>query len=176
MLNHDTLVTSSGIIKNRFKPRTGIVSAHSLYPDLFTDCLNRGIDLTWESFRNDLAFDIDRRYPDLDADAKDALFESESELIELDSRVFLYGAWVRNVTTGKYEIDKTGASGSFALEYNTETGIVCVEWSTETMLCGNTSPCYVMADGSGPCGDLNSEGDTITAYTLPDDMFSKDRG
>jgi hypothetical protein len=169
MLNHDTLVTSSGIIKNRFKPRTGIVSAHSLYSELFGDCLNRGIDLTWESYKDERLAELTRENPDLDETEIQDLFDNDSGM-ECDSHVFLYGAWVKN-DIGQYEIDKTGASGSFALEYNTETGIVCVEWSTETMLCGNTGPCYVMSDGSGPCGDLNSEGDTVTAYTLPDDMF-----
>ena len=171
-LNKDTLVTSSGVIRNRFKPRTGIVNAHSLYPELLEDCLNRGIDLTWESYKDDRLAELTSENPNLDETEINDLFDNDC--IELDSRVFLYGAWVKN-DVGQYEIDKTGASGSFALEYNTESGIVCVEWSLETTPCRNTSPCYVMSDGSGPCGDLDTEGDAVVAYTLPSDMFSKDR-
>ena len=172
MLNHDTLVTSSGIVKNRFKPRTGVVNANSLYPDLFEDCLNRGIDLTYDSYREDRLAELQADNPELDENEVQDLFDNDC--VELDSRVFLYGAWVKN-DSGQYEIDRSGEHGSFALEYNTETGIVCVEWSLETTPCNNTSPCYVMSDGSGPCGDLDSEGNAVTAYTLPSDMFSKDR-
>jgi hypothetical protein len=173
MLNRDTLVTSSGIVRNRSKPRTGIVSSNSLYGELFDDCINRGIDLTWETFREERMAELTLENPELDETEIQDLFENDSGM-ELDSHVFLLGAWVKN-SQGMYEIDKTGASGSFALEYNTETGNVCVEWSIEIIKCGNTSPCYVMSDGSGPCGNLDSTGDAVTAYTLPDDMFRNEK-
>ena len=172
-MNSETLVTSSGVIRNRSKPRVGIVSANSLYNELFEDCINNGIDLTWESFRDELAHEIDRNNPDLGADEKDELFEKESECAEFDSHTFLLGAWVK--VNDRYEIDKSGKSGSYALVYDTGSNNVSVEWSTLTTQCNNTSPCYVMSDGSGPCGDLDSKGDAVTAYTLPANMFSDER-
>ena len=53
MNNINTLNTSSGIIKNRQSPRVGVINASSLSFDLFEECLNHGIDLTFESFRDD---------------------------------------------------------------------------------------------------------------------------
>lgn len=171
-INSETIVTSSGIIRNRSKPRTGVVNANSLYSELIDDCFNCGIDLTWESFKDERLAELTRENPELDENEIQDLFDNDSGM-ECDSYVFLYGAWVKN-DVGQYEIDKSGASGSFALEYNTENGIVCVEWSLETTECNNTSPCYVMSDGSGPCGDLDTKGTSVIAYTLPVEMFAKE--
>ena len=173
LTNKNTLITSSGVIRNRFKPRTGIVSAYSLYSELFEDCVNRGIDLSFESYHEERIAELKDENPELDDSYIDELFERESDCLEFDSRVFLLGAWVK--VDGKYKIDRSGKHGDYALTYNTENGIVCVDWSLETTPCNNTSPCYVMSDGSGPCGDLDIEGDAVIAYTLPADMFSKDR-
>lgn len=172
-INNETIVTSSGVIRNRSKPRSGIVSARSLYSELIDDCFDRGIDLSYESWRDEVMTRLMTENPDLDDDAIDDLFTIENDTIELESRTFLLGAWVKN-SKGKYEIDRTGKHGSYALEYNTESEIVCVEWSTLTVECNNTSPCYVMADGSGPCGDLDTPGTNVIAYTLPSDMFRDD--
>lgn len=169
-MNNDTLITSSGIIRNRSIPRVGVVNASSLYDDLFQDCLNDGIDLSWESFIEETTERLKSENPYASETDIDAMLENETECVEFDSRCFLLGAWVKD-DNGQYFIDKTGKSGNFALTYNTETDIVCVEWSLYTMPCNNTSPCYQMADGSGPCGDLDSQGDAVTAYTLPADMF-----
>ena len=170
-MSNETLVTSSGVIRNRSIPRIGIINASSLYDDLFQDCLNDGIDLSWESFVEETTEQVKADNPGLNETELDALIELATQDSEFDSHSFLLGAWVKD-TNGQYSIDKSGNNGNYALSYNTETGIVCVEWSTLTKPCNNTSPCYVMADGSGPCGDLDSPGDAVIAYTLPGDMFS----
>jgi hypothetical protein len=172
-MRSDTLITSSGIIKNRYVPRVGVVNAGSLYNELFEDCINDGIDLTWESYKDETMTRLMNDNPDLDDFAIEELFETESDCVDFDSRTFLLGAWIKN-ENGNYVIDRSGKSGSYALEYNTGTDTVCVEWSQITKPCGNTSPCYVMADGTGPCGDLDTIGDTVIAYTLPEDMFYKE--
>ncbi len=172
-MNNDTLITSSGIIRNRSIARVGVVNASSLYDDLFQDCLNDGIDLSWEDYLAETESRLKVDNPGLDDLEIDSLMEEETQCAEVDSHSFLLGAWVKD-DNGQYSIDNTGKSGNFALTYNTETDIVCVEWSTITVQCNNTSPCYVMADGSGPCGDLDSQGDAVTAYTLPADMFRTD--
>ena len=74
-------------------------------------------------------------------------------------------------TDGRYEIDR---SKTFAAVYSSYSGNVTVEYSKHTTLCHNTSPCYTMADGSGPCGDLDTKGDTVTAYTLPPEYFKNE--
>lgn len=169
-IDNETIVTSSGIIKNRSIPRSGIVNASSLYDELFQDCLNDGIDLTYESWRIETMERLKNDNPEMDDIELDDLLQRENDFIDCDSHVFLLGAWVKD-SNGQYIIDKSGKSGNYAIEYNTENGIVCVEWSTLTKECNNTSPCYVMADGSGPCGDLDTQGNNVIAYTLPIEMF-----
>src|ERR1041385_4156102 len=174
----DTLITSSGIIRNRSVPRVGVVNANSLYDDLFQDCLNNGIDLTYEDTRMEMEREVKAEFTEASLESgeefDDSVIESvidrRLEHLGMDNHYFLLGAWVKN-DQGEYEIDKSGKSGDYALTYNTESGIVCIEWSQYTTQCNNTSPCYVMADGSGPCGDLDTPGDAVTAYTLPKDMF-----
>lgn len=157
-MNNDTLITSSGIIRNHSIPRVGIVNASSLYDNLFQDCLNDGIDLTYEEFELSLC------------DLSEEEAEKAMDSAEFDSHTFLLGAWIKDVD-GSYVPDITGKNGSFALVYNTDSNIVSVKWSQFTKECNNTSPCYFMADGSGPCGNLDDEGDAVIAYTLPLDMF-----
>lgn len=72
------------------------------------------------------------------------------------------------------ELDSSGKTG-YALTYNTDSGNLCVEYSRTTKPCHHTSPCYVMADGSGPCGDLNTAGNSVIAFCLPDDCLDKSR-
>ena len=170
MNNNNTLVTSSGIIKNRLAPRVGVISAYRLFDELFDECVQRGTDLTFEEYRTETIARLKAEHPSLDDSDLDDLFDSESECVDFDTRTFLLGAWVKG-PDGTYSIDKSGARGTYALTYNTGTNTVCVEWGVKTVLCGHTSPCYVMADGSGPCGDLSAQGDSVLAYTLPSDMF-----
>ena len=51
-------------------------------------------------------------------------------------------------------------------------GNFCVEWSKHTRKCNNTSPCYVMANGDGPCGDLDTKGDVVLAYDFPPEYYN----
>ena len=169
-MQKDTLVTSSGVIRNRFKPRIGIVSANSLNSDFFDDCFHNGIDLSWESYVEETVERLKDENPGMDEVELDQLLDRETQDAEFDSHTYLLGAWVKN-SKGQYEIDRTGKRGQFALSYNTDSNIVSVEWSVITKACGNTSPCFVMADGSGPCADLNSKGTEVIGYTLPSDMF-----
>lgn len=172
LIDSETLITSSGIIRNRSKPRIGVINARSLYSELIDDCFNDGIDLTYESMKEETEEQIREENPNLDDMAIEQLVNESLEMVEFDSHVFLLGAWIKE--NNQYVIDETGKNGEWAIEYNTGTGIVCVEWSQLTKQCNNTSPCYVMADGSGPSGDLDTEGDAVTAYTVPNEMLRTD--
>ncbi len=154
------LITSSGIIRNREKPRTGIVSMNSL-AEWMHDELHEGIDLTYEEYVEELL----SQGIEQDTDA----FYKATDCYECDNRTMLIGdAWVKNAD-GKYVIDKTK---TYAATYSSSSGNIAVEWSKHTTLCHHTSPCYVMSDGSGPCGDLDTEGDSVLAYTLPSEYFN----
>ncbi len=162
-IDNETLITSSGIIRNKSKPRVGITNVNNLHDDFYQDCLNNGIDLTWEEYDDEM----NRRIENAEISIDDA--QDEMECVEFDSHTFLLGAWIK--VDGRYEIDRSGKSGSFALQYDTGSGYVSVEWSQVTKQCQNTSPCFVMANGDGPCGNLDSEGSEVIAYTLPVDFF-----
>ena len=167
---NETIITSAGIIRNASKPRVGVINASSLYNDLFQECLDHGVDLDFEDFRLETLESLRTNNPDADETELDALLDEALQDSEIESRVFLLGAWIKNAQ-GLFEIDRSGNSGTYALQYNVETGIVCVEWSQDVTRCHYTSPCYVMADGSGPCGDLDTPGNSVVAYTLPADLF-----
>jgi len=171
-----TLNTSSGIIRNRYKPRTGIVSANSLHSFVF-DEINQGIDITYEEWHSELEKEIRGEVEaegKIDLDSQEFENEIETKLqYECDgycndSHTILFGnAWYKG-EDGKYHIDK---SKEFAATYNSDSGNIAVEFSQLTKQCNNTSPCYVMSDGSGPCGDLDQDGDAVTAFTLPSEYF-----
>ena len=169
-----TKVTSSGIVKNSEKPCTGIASQNSLCPDFIDEFIINGIDLGWEQFKIDVSKEVERDNPDLDQDALDDVTADALENYEADGSTYLLGAWIKG-KDGTYSIDKSGKHGNFAACYSSHSGNVSVEWSVTTTPCNNTSPCYVMADGSGPCGDLDSPGDVVVAYTLPEDCWSHTR-
>ena len=76
MFNSNTLVTSSGIIINRDIPRVGVISAYKLFDDLFEECINSGIDPTWESYRADTLARLKAEHPSLDDSDIDDLFDS----------------------------------------------------------------------------------------------------
>ena len=156
---NDTIITSCGVIRNSSKPRVGVMSGHSLQSWFFEDMYRDCIDLTYEEFVNDLR----------EQGMSDQDIENETEFYECDESTYLFGSWKKNAD-GKYEIDKTG---EFAGTYNSGTNIVCVEWSKHTKKCHHTSPCYMMANGDGPCGDLDTSGDAVIAYCLPDEYLEK---
>ena len=153
------LITSCGIIKNRTKPRVGVIAANSnLLGDWVHDEISQGIDLTFEEYI-------------LDLESEGKTEEEIEELVdcyESDYSIILFGdAWVKN-KDGKYSIDK---SKNFAASYCSDTNIISVEYSQTTGRCHHTSPCYIMADGSGPCGDLDTEGTEVIAFDLPENFY-----
>ena len=154
-------VTSAGIIRNEDAPRVGIVSANSLASWIY-DEIDQGIDIYFEEFLEELA------ERGLDPDSME--WQREVDRYENDSRVMLFGDWRLNPETERYEIDRNGSKG-FAAMFNSDSGNISVEFSKTLKRCMHTSPCYVMADGSGPCGDLDTEGDSVLAYSLPAEFF-----
>jgi hypothetical protein len=157
-------ITAAGIIRNKEQPRVGVTSMHNLASWAIDEIETNGIDLTWESFLDDL------RERGINEDSEE--WQREVDYAEFDSRTILFGDWAKD-KSGKYSIDRNGPNG-FAAEYSSAWGNVTVEWSRDTKACHHTSPCYVMSDGSGPCGDLDTDGDSVVAYTLPADWFNKD--
>ena len=102
-IDDETLVTSSGVIRNRSIPRVGVINASSLYDDLFQDCLNEGIDLVWEEYREELlARGLEEDTPE---------WYKETDNCSLETHNFLLGAWLK-ATNGQYYIDKSGKSGN----------------------------------------------------------------
>jgi hypothetical protein len=167
-------VTSSGVIRNEDKPRVGVLSANGpRASEWIFDEIDQGTDLTWEEFSKDIDDQIAAvEASDQDSDAKEqaiAKLERERDSAELNSRTVIFGdAWAKNAA-GQYEIDRTK---EYAASYSSDTNIITVEWSKHTTRCHHTSPCYVMADGSGPCGDLDTPGDSVVAFTLPPDLLA----
>lgn len=160
--------TSSGIIKNADSPRVGVIGQNSICSDFLDTIVAEGIDLGYELFRADIEVELNSDQS-LSEDGREDKLNEALEFYQGDCSTYLYGDWRRDLN-GKYSIDKAGRHG-YALTYNTDSGNLCVEYSKTTKLCHNTSPCYVMADGSGPCADLDSIGDTVIGYALPDDCL-----
>lgn len=166
------LITSSGVILNREKPRVGVISANSqLLQEWIFDEIDQGIDLTYETaFKEEYDTAIESGQTDDEAwkSANDA-----TEFWDCDSRTVLFGdAWAYDEKHGKYYIDKL--KGEYAAVYNNDSNIICVEYSKNIRQCNNTSPCYVMSDGSGPCGDLGAPGDAVIAFDLPKAFYKED--
>jgi hypothetical protein len=166
-------ITSCGIIKNEDRPRVGVISINSINSDYLDELLNDSIDLDFEEAVKDISEQVQRDFED-----KPELIEEEIErqIQELSDSCFesnnlLLGDWMRD-SEGYYAIDKTGPNG-FAASYNRDSGTICVEWSKVVKKCCHTSPCYVMANGDGPCGDLDAEGDSVVAFCLPDKYLNK---
>lgn len=144
-----------------------MVSLNSLQ-DWIYDEIDQGIDLSYESLYEETLEQIREENPNADDTEIEEITRESMEMVEFDTRTVLFGDWIK--VDGKYQIDTNGKEG-YSAEYNSGMGTVCVEYSRTTKLCNNTSPCYVMADGSGPCGDLDAEGDAVLAYTLPVDFL-----
>ncbi len=157
------IYTSSGIIRNADLPRVGIISANS--EKLNQDIIN---ELPYESGAVNLSEEEYRA--ELEA-LSDQEIEVEMERYESDGDTYLIGDWKKN-SDGKYEIDRAGKEG-YAATFSFYSNNISVEWSKTTRRCHHTSPCYVMAGGSGPCGDLDTDGDTVLAYDLPKEFYNK---
>lgn len=140
----------------------GVVNLHSLHEFFYEEEILNGIDLGYEE-----------AVADMEAEGKsEEEIEEELEFWEQDSVCILFGDWKKN-SEGKYEIDYNGPKG-FAGTYSNSSGaIVTLEWSKHSAKCHHTSPCYVMCDGR-PCGDLDTEGDSVEAYCFSKDEFNED--
>ncbi len=154
-------ITSAGVIRNEDKPRVGVLCGHSLSDGAWCDIDGDSIDLTWEEFIEDL------KAEGVEEDSKE--WQQIIDRAEFDSRVVLFGSWKKNAK-GQYVPDE---SGEYAAVYSSDSNVVTVEWSKTVVRCHHTSPCYVMANGNGPCGDLDTPGDSVLAYSLPADMIRK---
>jgi len=157
-------ITSAGIIRNEDQPRVGITSRAS--HDLIDEAITQGIDLGYESALAEFL-----EFHKLAG--VEATEEKQQEWIDdfQSEGPYLIGDWIKNAE-GLYEIDRNGAQGFSASFSSGSFGdIVTVEWSKAVKRCQHTSPCFVMADGSGPCGDLDTPGDSVLAFALPDDCM-----
>lgn len=154
-----TKITSCGIIRDAELPRVGVMNFRDGFEDYYQDA----ISLTWMEIEAEIRAELAEK--GYDADELDEQVDEVMRDIEVDSETFLVGDWHR--VGDKFEIDHNGKNG-FAATYNTDSGVLCIEWSTATKQCHHTSPCYVMADGRGPCGDLDTAGDSVLAYCLPE--------
>ena len=146
------LNTSSGILKNIDKPRVGVISCHSVDSDFLDEVICQGINLSYEAYKTELE----------SQGLTDDEIEKQLELYESQEDTYLWGDWIVD-SNGKYQIDHNGKQG-LAVSY--QGGTLCVEYSQNTVRCGNTSPCFIMSDGSGPCGNLDTKGEVL-AYALP---------
>jgi len=157
---NNTLITSCGIIRNRFKPRPGVISINSLLLD--QDAINNlidindTIDLSFEDFIQELE---DNNYNDDE-------IQEHIDFYENDNPVYLIGDVWKKVNN-KYIIDNTK---EFAGTYH--DGIIIIEYSKYTKLTNHTSPCFICANGDGPLGDLDVCGDSVTAYDLPKEFYN----
>lgn len=131
-----------------------VVGITNQLPDWVYDLIDKGIDLAYEE-----------AVAELEAQGKTE-DEIDKELENFESSTMLVGDWTED-ENGKYIIDENGDEG-FAASYNNENGdILSIEFSKTTKWCNHTSPCYRMQDG-GPCGDLDTKGDSVLAYALPE--------
>lgn len=156
-------ITSAGVIRNAEKPRIGITNCNSLAEFAIDEIYGPNhIDLTFEELCQGL------RDEGIEEDSEE--WDKRLMYADCESRVILFGSWKKD-ENGKYVPD---TNGIFAAIFNSESNNVAVQWSKYTTPCHHTSPCYQMADGSGPCGDLDTPGDSVIAYTLPAAFFRKD--
>lgn len=167
-----TKITSAGIIRNAEAPRVGVVNVGSLSEWIF-ETIDRGIDIAWEEACED--FQAELRAEGIKEDSQEWECRMQDFSDESDSfgtKIILFGNWEKDAGSGfaKYVPD---TSGEYAASFNSDSNVVTVEWSKYTTPTHHTSPCYVMADGSGPCGDLDTPGDSVIAYTLPPEFFDK---
>lgn len=152
-------------VTNQSDIRAGVINLYSL-EDWFTDEYlynDKTIDLGYEEYLLEL-----QREGKTEEEIEEAL-----EYYESDNCYLLIGDWKKD-KDGKYLVDKNGKNGWSATYSNSNGAIVCIEYSKKCTPCHHTSPCYVMADGRGPCGDLDTKGDSVIAYCFPEDYYRKE--
>lgn len=117
---------------------------------------------------------VDLHYEEARAEREAELLEEEAEDIdEILDREFedfqgethLYGDWLKNEDTGKWEPDEE--MGEFAAIYDNNDNIIQVVWSIWAKPAHYCSPCY---PGQG---DLDTEGDYYFAYCLPPELMNE---
>jgi hypothetical protein len=182
-MKNNTIITPCGIIKNAHLPRVGVISANSeLLESFIYDEIDKGINISYESYMKEQEQEIRAGFmTDEEADDNDdrsltyrleqiveERLEEFADMYESDNDTILFGDAWKKEEDGSYTIDRTK---EFAATYGRDHNEICVEWSKNTRKCHYTSPCYVMADGSGPCGNLDRDGDEILAYDLPSDFY-----
>jgi len=149
----------------------GVTSLNNLVGH-FSDLIDNGIDLRWEEINLEVREEILAENPnieefDLEDEIEERLQDFESDS---DTASVLVGDWMKDYS-GKYVPDLNGPLG-FAAHYSGFCGgSVAVEYSKTLKNCNQTSPCFVMADGSGTCGDLDTSGSSKLAYSLPAEYF-----
>ena len=151
-------ITSCGVIRNENKPRVGVINVNNekLCQDAVNDFFYEGIDVSYENAVNELEKE----------GLSDEEIERELEFWDSGESLLLVGdAWEKDAD-GRYCVSN---KGTFAASLH--HGMICVEGSRTTRRCHHTSPCFVMADGSGPCGDLGTDGDAVIAYDLPSSFY-----
>ena len=153
------------------KPACGITQVNNLASWIF-DTIDHGIDTDFEQCQRDLIAQFKLENPEMSDDDIDEKVFKEMDCYDNDDRNIIFGDWKKE--NGQYLPDENGKEG-YAAEYsNFCGGTVTVVWSKHTTLCAKTSPCFVMSDNSGPCGDLDTSGNDRLAYTLPAEFFDKD--
>jgi len=143
----------------------GIISLNELYESFLDEHVYQNancIDLQYEEYLKNLEAQ----------GLSEEEINEELENYEEEGCDYLFGDWVQN-KDGNYEINYNGNYG-FALSYSNNSlgSNVTVDWSKWSAKCHHTSPCYRMIDGR-PCGDLETEGDSVEAYCLPADFYKE---
>ena len=150
-------------------PVVGVVNCHNLASFIY-DEINDGIDIAYEEWALERKEELETS--GMAVDIIEETIEHESQDMEFEDSNILVGDWKRN-DDGKFEIDKNGKAGWAGVYRSCSGAILCVEYSKHTVRTHHTSPCYVMSDGR-PCGDLDTKGDSVLAFTLPPEYFEKD--
>lgn len=142
----------------------GVIGANSdqINQEAFQWEFQKAIDLTYELFLQDLE--------------GQGLTEEEIE-IERDSYLgdnstYLLGDWKR-LDNGQFVPDIKDTPDNYAAVFDTDSNIITVEHSKRIVECYHTSPCYMMRDGT-PCGDLDTQGNSVKAYSLPKELLTSE--
>lgn len=152
------------------KPRVGIISQNSLASWIHDSSY---INVSEESRYAEARAELIAAGHDEGSDAfLDGMQEYSDSADDSDGDTVLVGDWARDAE-GRYVPDTAGIRG-YAIVLNHYSNIASVEWSRTIIGARDTSPCYRMADGSGPCGDLDALADDgYPTYDVPSDMREK---
>src|ERR1035441_701090 len=99
IMSANTIYTSSGVIRNPEKPRTGVMSQNSVGEWFFDELYSSGIDISLEEFSEDLV---------KQGKTEDEI-QNEMDGYYCEETQWLFGDWKK--VNGKYEIDHEGECG-----------------------------------------------------------------